>query len=81
MALGPCTPGNLVPSAHALVAMSKPPPLTWGIIQAHTPAGGEQLPANTRESMQHAYMQAVPSGVGGYVFQHMPLPSFMRRLF
>ena len=64
--------------------MSKPPPLTWGIIQPPTPSGGEYLPANSRESLELAYMQAVPlPGMGGlgHVWQHLPVPAFVRRLF
>ena len=64
--------------------MSKPPPLTWGIIQPPTPSGGEYLPANSRESLELAYMQAVPlPGMGGlgHVWQHLHVPSFVRRLF
>ena len=40
--------------------MSRPPPLTWGIIQPPTPSGGSYLPSNSRESLEFAYMQAVP---------------------
>ena len=62
--------------------MSKPPPLTWGIIQTPTLAGDSYLPANSRESLEIAYMQAVPGPGGlGHVWQHLHVPSFVRRLF
>ena len=62
--------------------MSKPPPLTWGIIQTRTPYGGEYPPANTRGSLANQiYLALHGVPLPGVQQAGQAVPSVVRRLF